>query len=124
MLSFLYKYKLTLLACIGVAVVSLGSFSVEEINAVPNYDKVLHGFMYYGLSLAVFCEVRNQWIYTLKHILLFAFVFAAVYGGIMEICQLLFTENRQADIFDWLANMTGSALFCVITYLILRGKCM
>lgn len=49
-----------------------------------------------------------QWSFAKKAaLILFA---ALVYGAIIEGCQELFTASRKADVYDVLANVSGSIL--------------
>lgn len=52
-----------------------------------------------------------------------AFMLAVLYGGLMEMAQGYFTDNRMADWCDELANLTGSAVTAVLAILfVVRGK--
>lgn len=57
-----------------------------------------------------------QWSFARKAILV---VFSAfVYGAIIEVCQDQFTTSRKADVYDVVANVTGSIIAILVLFLI------
>lgn len=99
---FLYlAVTLTLVIFIGSLI------SVKAVNSVPVHfsDKIIHFVAYFLLALSWFFtyNVKQR---LLKYYLVIA-MFVFVYGIIIEACQMLFTNERQADIYDILANLTG-----------------
>lgn len=61
-----------------------------------------------------------QWNFAKKAVLVILFAF--LYGGIIEIFQGVFTANRQADIYDVIANVTGSILAIFILGLVKKFR--
>lgn len=101
-------------------VITVGSLiSVKGESAIPVHfsDKFVHFVAYFLLALSWFF-VYNSKPKLLKSYLAIAML-VFVYGIIIEACQMLFTDERQADIYDMLANLVGisSALVIFKTFL-------
>jgi len=101
-------------AIITVAcMVSMDTFSeADSIFSLPNKDKLLHGVFYFGFTVlwALFFKTRPM----VKKPILLGFIFAVVYGIIIEICQAFFTTNRSGDVLDALANTMGAAVAVIV----------
>ena len=55
-----------------------------------------------------------QWSFARKAILV---VFSAlVYGAVIEVCQEQFTTSRKADVYDIVANVTGSIIAILVMF--------
>ena len=100
-------------------VITVGSLiSMKGESAIPVHfsDKFVHFVAYFLLTLSWF------FVYNSKPRLLKSYVTIAmlvfIYGIIIEVCQMLFTDERQADVYDMLANLVGisSALAIFKTY--------
>ncbi|SHF32027.1 VanZ family protein [Dysgonomonas macrotermitis] len=91
-------------------------------------DKIVHFLMYMGLSGATafnYIHAKRGHINMLK-LLVFAFAFPILYGGLIEIIQHYYFPPRSGDWFDFLADALGalSALpfaFIFRNYLIKRS---
>jgi VanZ family protein len=86
---------------------------------IQNIDKIIHLIFHFVLTLLWFLFLK-------KHInssnngksLAISFVFSIVFGIIIEFIQEFYTATRQADIFDVLANATGSILAIIAIVLL------
>jgi len=92
--------------------------SLEGINVVklPNQDKVLHFIFYFIFTLCWFLTVKRRYGSSPK-VMAFVFVFAMVYGILVEFCQFAFALGRSADVMDALANTLGSATAVLVIWL-------
>jgi len=82
-------------------------------NDLFSPDKVEHALAYGGLAIIAFvCLVRwrNGSIGGTAHAWLWAVLFAAVVGGLLEIAQSLLTHNRTGSVEDAVANALGAVL--------------
>lgn len=95
--------------------VSMDTFSSVDAFSFEYKDKVLHGIFYFVFTLFWFLFLRNT--RHVKNLKLKVFLFAVAYGIVIEICQGLFTTERSADVFDVVANTTGSALAILALWL-------
>ncbi len=90
-----------------ISYLSLGRISVSEKGvSIQNLDKLAHFLMYFGLTyllLKSFPQISKWWI----------FGFAALFGFLMEYAQLKFTDYRNFDMYDLIANIIG-ALVCTL----------
>lgn len=89
--------------------------SVGFLN-IPHLDKVVHFGLYFVFTLLLISENNTLRLSggSTKKSLLIGFTFAVVYGGLIEIMQMLVFTSRGADIVDFLANLIGSitAILC------------
>ena len=87
--------------------------NVPLIN-IPNFDKVIHFGMYFGLMLVIILEHRKN-IKNAQYLFL-AGLIPLFYGILMEILQATLTVTRTGSIYDALANGAGilaSILLCL-----------
>lgn len=91
---------------------SLFSFSGIDTTSfhLPHLDKIVHFTFYFGMVIfgviALKEHLGQQFI--LSKTLLVMFVFSVCYGIIIEVIQYSFTESRQGDFFDAIANTMGA----------------
>lgn len=115
-----YFFYVAVLLTIAIAVGSLISLDKGLGIGVQISDKILHAFGYCLLAISwllAYVPRTNSW----KSIILtISAVF--IYGIIIEIFQGVFTNNRQADIYDVLANLTGITMATLFFALILKKK--
>lgn len=102
---------LAILWTIGVTVASLISLSNVEKITIPGNDKAVH-FVFYFVFIVL-------WFFALqlykksKYFNLKLFLIAVFYGMLMEFFQSVFTQDREADFYDIIANSLG-ALFGIL----------
>lgn len=112
------NYKYSIIIAAGILYLSLRNISQTEYNSlfikIENIDKVIHGIMYFCLSLALALESKAKNNY---RIILRVFLISTIFGGVMEILQL-YVPSRTASWGDFLADMAGSALPLVILIII------
>ncbi len=83
-------------------------------------DKLGHMVFHYGITTLWFLYYKYQKANANQKALKKAFLFSFVYGAMLEIAQLLFTNSRKADIMDVFANMTGATLAVLTLLLIIK----
>lgn len=97
--------------------------NVNEVVEIPSYDdKLTHLIAYF-----LFTSVWSLFFYgfqkkTKKQALTRSFIFAIVFGIIIEVLQKVLTEHRQADYKDVIANVIGALIAVVIINLITYWK--
>ena len=115
-----YFFYIALFLTIAIAVGSLISLDKGLGIGMQISDKILHTFGYCLLTMSwllAYMPKTNSW----KSIILtISAVF--IYGIIIEIFQGVFTYNRQADIYDVLANLMGITIATLFFALILKKK--
>ena len=88
-----------------------------------HFDKVIHFIEYSALSLIMSIGLKRQ--YSFPKIRSNAFKisisFSILYGGIIELTQILFFNGREGDLLDILANSLG-ALFGYVLFKIIYGN--
>ena len=122
-IRFLLQFIPTIIVGIVILYLSLSHFTPSyTIPDIPNFDKIVHFNMYMGL-VSVFCFdiYRSEWLSRYDgRILLWGWILAVLWGGLMELFQKYFTDYRTADWFDFLANTTGAFAGILIGVLIIR----
>jgi VanZ family protein len=99
---------IAILLTIAVAVLSLKPTGVQVKVSIKNFDKALHFIAYFILTLSWLFAFVNK-----KHTLLIIFLLI-FYGIFLEYAQELFTEKREKDIFDMIANSVGVIIAATI----------
>lgn len=97
-----------------------GMIKAPRFN-IPHADKLVHFIFYFVLVLlgVLATKERNKLGARGKNTLAYVFLFAFFYGILIEFLQHNFTEDRQGDVLDVLANTLGAmvAVFAVWSYL-------
>lgn len=108
------RYKYTLVWLLFILIVSLFPFSLflntEEPQHFRHFDKLVHFFLYYLLSLFLlyeFCSSdKNQ---KTKFSQLFKLCcFGIIYGILMEVMQLISILERSFSVYDIIFDIIGS----------------
>lgn len=104
----LYFVIIAIVLSIIVAFVSLMPSSGVPKVEIKHLDKLIHFTMYFVLSMSY--GLAFSFIYKNGSFKkwLFPFLMALCFGILMEFCQEIFTNTRNFDVFDILANGIGS----------------
>jgi VanZ family protein len=88
---------------------SLSPTTPETDIALFDWDKLRHALAY---ALLVFLAIRagQGFIVNERRLRVGAFLFACLYGGLLEVFQELLTDVRFAESGDLAANATGAAV--------------
>jgi VanZ family protein len=111
------KNIFSLLVALIIMYLSLASshtFDNVPLINIPNFDKVVHFGMYFGLMMVIILENRKT-IKSTRYLFL-AGLIPLFYGILMEILQSTLTVTRTGSIWDALANGAGilaSILLCL-----------
>jgi VanZ family protein len=94
----------------GGAIVWLSLTPAPPVIKIPllRWDKFQH-FAAYGMLTLLGGRAFGGVIHGRMRSWLTAAVVAVAFGVLMEIAQLMFTQNRTADVGDLLADLTGAA---------------
>jgi len=93
---------------------------VPLIN-IPYKDKIAHFTFYFIFTLLwakYFRSLHKDGIKARAMV----FVFATGWGILIEVCQMLFTAQRSADVLDAVANTAGSIAAIVAIWLYRRNR--
>ena len=108
MLSYVFRYKFTILLVIVISLLSLvpgdqmpGSF----LFSIPHFDKIIHLSMYAALGFVALAESRKEHPRLGFHFLLLLAIFAM--SALIEILQATVVAARSAEWYDLLANFLG-----------------
>jgi len=86
------------------------SSDLPTIN-IQNLDKVIHVFFHFVFIPLWFLFFKKKLNSTnLVKPLAISFVFSFIFGILIEMMQQFFTDSRQGDPFDILANISGATL--------------
>jgi len=110
--------KITLLIAFILVLVAGILLDLAPIRVPDGIDKIYH---FIGFSLLTFLAVLNFVEFfgkeSVNSFLLFIMTFGGIFAGISEFLQKL-TAFRDCDVNDWLTNLFGITLVCIITFLI------
>ncbi len=116
MMKFAITYWKTLLCSLCILILSIAPFSSHRIHPMPNTDKLIHFMMYLIFTVIFFYEYRKTHPIKQLRFYLMVMTLPIIYGGLMELFQSIFTTNRSADVFDFLANSVGVFVGVTISY--------
>ena|SRR6056297_773567 len=93
---------------------SLGSAEeAAKMNILkfPNSDKVIHGLMYFMLTVSLIYLMVKRY-HSFKHWKVYGIVLATpiLYGLLMEVLQYYLAQNRSPELADFIANTSGTVL--------------
>lgn len=106
----MHKYwALTLLVLYAILLLVLSLASIGGFQTLGSSfdDKINHFGAYCLLTLFIFNYFKTL---DLKRGLLYAFLVASTYGVLMEVFQKYFTQERQFDVYDMIANAFGAVI--------------
>lgn len=104
--------KYLALALFWTAVITIACLvSVSDVPnvdlGVENADKLVH-FTFYAVFAILWFFYLKLYVTNHTKLYLFVFIFSVSFGIMIEICQSIFTETRQADVIDAVANTLGA----------------
>ncbi|MEN8201735.1 MAG: VanZ family protein [Bacteroidota bacterium] len=121
MLSYVFRYKFTILLAILIVLLSLvpsSSIPSSRIFNIPYLDKLIHFSMYASIGFVALMESRCRQKCLLPHSVLILAIFAM--SAMIEILQATVVATRAAEWFDLLANFSG-LIAGYVAYRILRN---
>jgi len=90
----------------------------EELEVVNNTDKYVHLSFYFLFTFVWYQYLVRRFLTTTKfRVRLYTFLWACSYGIFIEICQGVFTKDRNADFEDIIANSSGALLAITVLWL-------
>jgi VanZ family protein len=116
-IRYLYPFVWFILVIIG----SLSpQRNLPSIVIIEHADKVVHGIMYFILTVLLIPALLSKKKYTLSYV--FSFLISIFYGLVMEFLQYSITSTRSADILDFFANCIGALLGIIFYQYAIRNK--
>ncbi len=125
MLKVLFKHKLFLiyipLVVHWISIFILTSLPSDSLPHFAFHDKIKHFIAYFILSvlLTLFLAAQEKFIALKAEFAKYAFVIAIVYSTFDEIHQI-FIPGRDAEIWDWMANLLGIILGIFVIKMIIN----
>lgn len=106
-----YSWPALIVYCVIFYLCCMFAPAEAEIEMeVPHFDKVIHFFMYMGLTgvSAIYYIHDRKGVIDMTKLILGALLLPIIYGGLIEIIQENLIEGRGGDWFDFLADILGS----------------
>lgn len=97
-----------------IAVLSLVSLKSIPKEYISGNDKVMH-FIFYAIFVVLLSFAKSKSYFKMKHNLFIIFI-VIIYGIVIEILQGVITKNREADIYDAIANSLGAIVGFILVY--------
>jgi VanZ family protein len=85
---------------------------------IPHFDKIVHFSLYFALSIAVCGWMWVGRVPMLKQVAI-VLVLMLGYSAVEEWSQQL-SPGRTSDFYDWLADVSGFTLGCVVMWTIIQ----
>ncbi|MCQ2083032.1 MAG: VanZ family protein [Bacteroidaceae bacterium] len=121
MKRLLRTYPLAIIILIIITWLSLGTPPDTDLDGIKGIDKVAHFCMYFGLAAITWLEyLKNHDSLNWTKLALFAITAPILFSGMMEIAQMVLTDNRQGEWADFLANSLGVICSVPAGYCLLR----
>ena len=110
MITVLKKYWLSILFVTLLLVLCFINTAQLPAPPVINFDKVVHSFLFLGLSGVIFFDNTNYLRVPISKIRIFlsSLFFPIALGGLIEILQTGLTRTRSGDWFDFLFDGIGA----------------
>ena len=108
MLSYVFRYKFTILLAIVIVLLSLvpsSSMPSSRLFNIPYLDKLVHFSMYASIGFVALMECKCRDKCYKPHFLLILFLF--LMSAIIEVLQATVVATRAAEWFDLFANFSG-----------------
>jgi VanZ family protein len=110
------------LACLWtlfVAYLCLTDFNKLPTIKISGIDKGVHFVLHFFFTVFWYLHLRT--VETIKYNRIFVVILASVvYGSLIEVGQALFTRTRKGDVLDVLSNSVGTAMACLVIFLVIR----
>ncbi len=93
-----------------LSVIDTGGADSGLFSKIPHFDKFVHFILYLVFSYLVIYDLKKSGSAgdSSMPVYIMAALTASVFGGCMELIQLIPGLHRSADIADFVANITGS----------------
>jgi VanZ family protein len=108
MLSYVFRYKFTILLAVAIVLLSLvpsSSMPSSRLFNIPYLDKLVHISMYAAIGFVALMECQCRQTCLLKHTALILILFSM--SAIIEVLQATVVASRAAEWYDLLANFLG-----------------
>ncbi len=123
-LEKLPPWTLTIVCFLAICWLTLAPHPLpdNDIPLFPGADKIVHGIMFGGFTLCIILdwERRHGWTKKAGPTVWLAPVIASVFGIVTEILQQEMQAGRSGDVWDLVADVTGSFLVATTAFLWLR----
>ena len=108
MLSYVFRYKFTILLAVLIVLISLvpsSSMPSSRLFNIPHLDNMVHIAMYGAIGFVALMECQCRQKCLLRHAVLVLILFTM--SAIIEILQATVIASRAAEWYDLLANFLG-----------------
>jgi len=123
MFRYIKRYPASLAIILVVIYLSFFKPPSTELSKIPDFDKIVHFCMYFGMSGMLWLEfLRSHRKVTapIWHGWVGAFLCPVLFSGCVELLQAYCTTYRGGDWLDFAANSTGALLASLVAYYIVR----
>jgi VanZ family protein len=100
------------LAIHWIAIFTLTHLPAKKLPKVEVNDKIEHATAYFVLAVLLYASIRV--IRPVKHLAWIVLLNGMIYGALDEYLQYALPINRDASVWDWTADATGTLLGVVL----------
>lgn len=115
-MQILKTYILSIIIIITIITLSIMPTNPDSDNPlfnIENIDKIIHGIMYFGLTMVLAMDYFRKKSYELKKMIVLA-VLILLFSISMEILQYFIISWRSGDYKDVFANFFGIVIGCIL----------
>ncbi len=123
MFSYVKKYPVSLTVIAVVIYLSFFRPPSTELSKIPDFDKIVHFCMYFGMSGILWLEfmcAHKRDNSPMWHAWIGAYLFPVLFSGCVELLQAYCTTYRSGDWRDFITNLAGATLASLIAYFLVR----
>lgn len=123
MFRYIKRYPASLAIILVVIYLSFFKPPSTELSKIPDFDKIVHFCMYFGMSGMLWLEFlrsHRKVAAPIWHGWVGAFLCPVLFSGCVELLQAYCTTYRGGDWLDFAANSTGALLASLVAYYIVR----
>jgi VanZ family protein len=102
------------LAIHWITIFTLTHLPAKDLPKVEVNDKVEHATAYFVLSVLLYLSIRLA--RPIKYLPWIVFVACAAYGALDEYLQYALPIHRDASVWDWTADVTGTVIGVIVAW--------
>jgi VanZ family protein len=119
------RYILSIIVAGIIAYLSLFRPPKTELDTIPNFDKVVHICMYFGMSGMIWLEYMRSHKgerFRIHVVILLAMLVPILFSVCMELLQAYATTYRSGDPKDVAANSVGVILASLVARYVVKPR--
>ncbi|WP_321334457.1 VanZ family protein [uncultured Bacteroides sp.] len=124
MVYYIKRYPVSLIIIAVVIYLSFFKPPTTELSRIPDFDKMVHFCMYFGMSGMLWLEFlrSHKKGAPMWHVWIGALLCPILFSGCVELLQAYCTTYRGGEWLDLAANASGASLASLVAYFLVRPR--